>query len=99
MCILGLNSVSLYHCIIPSQHLNSMMLLKYAQLKVKINLIQFTLYRHTELGLVREVKIGSEGSFVGYCRFAHGGIGWVLKVFIFISFLVVLNGFGFEGWM
>ena len=31
MCILGLNSVSLYHCIISSQHLNSMMLLKHAQ--------------------------------------------------------------------
>ena len=29
MCILG--PIIVYHCIIPSQHLNSMMLLKYAQ--------------------------------------------------------------------
>ena len=50
--------IVVYHCIIPSQHLNSMMLLKYArpaQGKDKSN----SVYKHTELRLVRERR--SEG--------------------------------------
>ena len=60
MFILGLNSVSLYHSK-STFEFNDVAKIRPVLLKVKINLIQFTLYRHTELGLVREVKIGSEG--------------------------------------
>ena len=55
MCILGLNCVSLYH-FKSTFEFNDVAKTRPAQGKDKSN----SVYRHTELGLVREVKRGSE---------------------------------------
>ena len=55
MCILGLNSVSLYHSK-STFEFNDVAKIRPAQGKDKSN----SVYRQTELGLVREVKRGRE---------------------------------------
>ena len=55
MCILGLNCVSLYH-FKSTFEFNDVAKTRPAQGKDKSN----SVYRHTELWLVREVKRGSE---------------------------------------